>query len=127
MQDSMNPGQQEAVCHYTGPCRVLAGPGSGKTYVLVSRIQTLITKYSISPSQILVLTFSNAAAAEMRRRFDRLTSGRFPEVTFGTFHSVFYRILRTSSVHSMHLITPDEQHRLINHLAERYFPQHTDL
>lgn len=126
MPERMNPYQQEAVSHFTGPCRVLAGPGSGKTYVLVRRIQALITEHSVPPSQILVLTFSTAAASEMRQRFDRLTSGHFPEVTFGTFHSVFFRILKTSSARSLRLISLNEQHRLIRHLAERYFPQHTN-
>ena len=75
-----------------GPCLVLAGPGSGKTSVIIRRIQNLI-KNGADPESILAVTFSRASAEEMRLRFfsDIKASARSPQ--FGTFHSVFLKIL----------------------------------
>lgn len=89
----LSPSQEEAVCHGSGPCLTLAGPGSGKTYVLTRRIQHLITKGGVPPEQILVITFTKAAALEMKERFIGLMGQEYP-VVFGTFHSVFYGMLR---------------------------------
>ena len=89
----LSPSQEEAVCHGSGPCLTLAGPGSGKTYVLTRRIQHLITKGGVPPEQILVITFTKAAALEMKERFIGLMGQEYP-VVFGTFHSVFFQILR---------------------------------
>ena len=73
---------------------VLAGPGSGKTLVITRRVEYLIKKYGVRPEQILVITFTKAAAKEMRERFARITKDdRFP-VTFGTFHGIYYGILK---------------------------------
>lgn len=71
MPENMNPSQREAICHFRGPCEVIAGPGSGKTFVLVERILHLIDSCGVSPSGILVLTFSKAAAQEMQARYLR--------------------------------------------------------
>jgi DNA helicase-2/ATP-dependent DNA helicase PcrA len=84
--------QQEAVCHLSGPCLCLAGPGSGKTTVLTRRIAHLIFQEGVLPEQILVITFTRAAAREMKERFENLSGESLP-VVFGTFHSVFYGIL----------------------------------
>ena len=73
---------------------VLAGPGAGKTYVITNRVKALIDEYGVKPEQILVVTFSKAAAVEMKERFEMLTGGRRLPVRFGTFHSVFFQILR---------------------------------
>lgn len=89
----LHPKQQEAVCHVTGPCLCLAGPGSGKTTVLTRRIAHLILVEGVEPERILVLTYSKAAAMEMRERFETLAGTALP-VVFGTFHSVFLGILR---------------------------------
>lgn len=86
--------QARAIRHKDGPMLVLAGPGSGKTLVITYRTKYLIQENGISPSNILVVTFTNAAAREMRDRFNRLTDNTCPGVTFGTFHSVFFGILR---------------------------------
>ena len=67
----LSPSQEEAVCHGSGPCLTLAGPGSGKTYVLTRRIQHLITKGGVPPEQILVITFTKAAALEMKENIRR--------------------------------------------------------
>ncbi len=93
-----NPEQQRAIAHGAGPMMVLAGPGSGKTFVLTRRIAHLIGTHHINPSEILVITFTRAAAAEMQKRFLSLCEGTHPPVTFGTFHAVFYSILRETSV-----------------------------
>ena len=89
-----NEAQTKAICHKNGPAKVLAGPGSGKTLVITRRVEYLIKKYGVRPEQILVITFTKAAAKEMRERFARITKeDRFP-VTFGTFHGIYYGILK---------------------------------
>ena len=80
-----------------GPAMVLAGPGSGKTTVITHRIKNLIEKAEVHPENILVVTFTKAAAISMQKRFSTLMNGGKGQlVTFGTFHSVFYKILRKS-------------------------------
>lgn len=89
-----NEAQTKAICHKNGPAMVLAGPGSGKTLVITRRVEYLIKKHGVRPEQILVITFTKAAAKEMRERFTRITKDeRFP-VTFGTFHGIYYGILK---------------------------------
>ena len=94
-----NEAQKAAISHTQGPMMVLAGPGSGKTTVITHRIKELLER-GVNPSGILVITFTKAAASEMKERFRKLLgpeqekeydSGK---VTFGTFHSVFYQILK---------------------------------
>ena len=89
-----NKEQEEAIMHWDGPAMVLAGPGAGKTYVITNRVKALIDEYGVKPEQILVVTFSKAAAVEMKERFEMLTGGQRLPVRFGTFHSVFFQILR---------------------------------
>lgn len=89
-----NKEQEEAIMHRDGPAMVLAGPGAGKTYVITNRVKALIDEYGVKPEQILVVTFSKAAAVEMKERFEMLTGGQRLPVRFGTFHSVFFQILR---------------------------------
>lgn len=93
-----NEAQIAAVTHLDGPMMVLAGPGSGKTTVITHRIKKLLEQ-GVSPSSILVITFTKAAAVEMKERFFVLQGQDRPQkemgaVSFGTFHSVFYQILR---------------------------------
>ena len=90
---TFNAAQRQAVLHRDGPMLVIAGPGSGKTAVITGRIRALI-RGGISPSSILVVTFTRAAAAEMKERFLQMEGTAATEVTFGTFHSVFYGMLR---------------------------------
>ena len=92
-----NAAQLEAIMHDKGPAMVLAGPGSGKTTVIVERLRNLIENRKVPPSSVLVITFTRAAAIEMQYRFMKITDSSYPEVSFGTFHSVFYQILRSSS------------------------------
>ena len=89
---NLNDSQQKAVSHREGPCLVLAGPGSGKTAVLTRRVNALIAS-GIPAREILVITFTKAAALEMKERFERLSDDIHP-VTFGTFHSLFWGILQ---------------------------------
>lgn len=89
-----NPAQAEAIRHGEGPMLVLAGPGSGKTFVITRRVRHLIEQLNVRPDNILVITFSKAAASEMRERFLRDSGNRYPGVTFGTFHAVFFHILQ---------------------------------
>lgn len=98
MDSAGNPEQQKAITHGDGPMMVLAGPGSGKTFVLTRRIAHLINTHHVDPSEILVITFTRAAAGEMQQRFLALCEGTHPPVTFGTFHAVFYSILKETSV-----------------------------
>ena len=89
-----NAAQDEAIRHKDGPMLVLAGPGSGKTYVITNRVRHLIEECLVPPEQILVITFSRAAAGEMKQRFDSLTNRLYPGVTFGTFHACFFHMLQ---------------------------------
>ena len=94
--------------HKDGPMMVLAGPGSGKTLVITKRIQYLISRYQIPPQRILVITFTRAAANEMKERFWRLAGETLP-VSFGTFHSVFFTILKYAYHYSADNILPEHK------------------
>lgn len=91
---NVNQSQIKAINHNQGPMLVLAGPGSGKTLVITRRIQELIASYKVGPSNILVITFTKAAASEMKERFKKLNGGGESLVNFGTFHSIFFNILK---------------------------------
>lgn len=95
--NDLNSSQREAVTYIDGPSLVIAGAGSGKTRVLTCKIAYLLQQ-GWHPSSILALTFTNKAAREMRERIATLVE---PELAarlwMGTFHSVFYRILRTEA------------------------------
>lgn len=90
----VNQSQKEAILHHKGPMLVLAGPGSGKTHVITTRAKVLTTEYKVAPNHILVITFTKAAAVEMQQRFERLMKKQHTGVHFGTFHAVFFQILR---------------------------------
>ncbi len=95
----INQAQRQAILHKDGPMLVLAGPGSGKTLVITERTKVLIYKYQIPEDNILVITFSKAAATEMKERFLKAIGSDRSKVYFGTFHAIFYMILR----HAYHL------------------------
>ncbi|MHB8127464.1 MAG: ATP-dependent helicase [Mobilitalea sp.] len=95
----MNQAQQQAVLHQDGPMLVLAGPGSGKTLVITERTKYLIEKVHIPENQILVITFTKAAANEMKERFLADSQTNHTQVNFGTFHATFFTILK----HAYHL------------------------
>lgn len=106
---SFNISQREAIRHKDGPMLVLAGPGSGKTLVITERTKYLIQECGISPSNILVITFTKAAATEMKERFSRLMDGKKYPVTFGTFHAVFFAILKHAYHYTADNIVREEQ------------------
>ena len=89
MQDKY---QEAAIIHGEGPALVVAGPGSGKTFVLTHHILHLL-ETGVPPEKILVITFTRQAALEMKSRFRKLNSDKNSKIVFGTFHSVFYKIL----------------------------------
>lgn len=110
--------QKKAIEHGAGPLMVLAGPGSGKTFVITHRIKYLIKGSGINPAHILVVTFSRAAAKEMKDRFEKLYGKSL--VTFGTFHSVFFSILKTAYGFSAEQIASDElRYTLIKELIKK--------
>ena len=114
---SFTKSQSEAIRHVDGPLLVLAGPGSGKTTVVTKRVQYLVQDCSISPSSILVITFTKAAAMEMKERFTRLMEqqaqppGGYGNVSFGTFHAVFFNILKLSYGFTVANIITEETRR----------------
>ena len=108
----LNQAQKDAVSHKDGPMLVLAGPGSGKTMVITERTKYLIQKYNIPEENILVITFTRAAAGEMKERFLRLKRDNRTGVSFGTFHSIFFTILRHAYNLSPENIIREEERRL---------------
>ena len=90
----LNPQQAAAVQHENGPLLILAGAGSGKTRVITHRIAWLVAHYGVRPSQILAITFTNKAAAEMKSRVEELVGAASRMMWIGTFHSMLIRILR---------------------------------
>ncbi|HIS27118.1 MAG TPA: ATP-dependent helicase [Candidatus Pullilachnospira intestinigallinarum] len=115
-----NKEQQLAVSHREGPMLVLAGPGSGKTAVITHRTQQLIADYGIAPSSILVVTFTKAAAGQMRERFLKLTGQSATQVTFGTFHGIFYGILRQAyGITSANIAGEEERLGILRRLIQK--------
>lgn len=105
----LNQGQKQAVCFKDGPCMVLAGPGSGKTRVITERARELVERQGVAPQHILVITFTKAASMEMKNRFLRLTDGRYPGVQFGTFHAIFFTILKHAYHYSVNNIIKESE------------------
>lgn len=103
-----SPAQQEAICFGEGTMLVLAGPGSGKTAVITQRIRYLVEERHITPSDILTITFTKAAALEMKQRACQICRGA-ENAVFGTFHSVFFQIIRSSSKFQNYSIMTEQQ------------------
>src|ERR1700730_15438099 len=96
----LNPHQREAVAHTDGPLLILAGPGSGKTRVIVHRVAHLLEVKDVQPSNVLAVTFTNKAARELRERLDTLVGGQMARgMSVGTFHSNCARWLRRDINH----------------------------
>src|SRR5581483_11630425 len=91
----LNPAQRDAVLAGDGPLLILAGPGSGKTRVIVHRIAHLVAEEGVVPWRILAVTFTNKAARELRDRVLAMLGPEAQSLVLGTFHSVCSRILRT--------------------------------
>ncbi len=118
---NFNESQKTAISHFDGPALVLAGPGSGKTAVVTMRVKTLIEKYHVEPSNILVITFTKAAANEMKERFTKLMGRGGVPVSFGTFHGVYFTILRHAYNYSAaNIISDEEQYGIIKKITAKY-------
>ena len=116
-----NPSQQRAIAHLSGPMMVLAGPGSGKTSVIVERTAYMTKEGGISPTNILVVTFSRAAAKEMKERFLNFTGQEYTPITFGTFHGVFYGILKQAyGFTAANILAEEEKMAILRELAMNY-------
>lgn len=109
---SYNDAQVRAITHVKGPMMVLAGPGSGKTRVITERVRYLIQEKEVDPGSILVITFTKAAAMEMKHRFRSRAEQEGLQgssaVQFGTFHAVFFMILRNAYHYTVDNIIRDE-------------------
>lgn len=115
---SLNKAQKEAVAHEKGPCLVLAGPGSGKTLTIAKRIEYLIKVYGVKPEEILVITFTKYAANEMKRRFRGIMKSNDYPVNFGTFHSVYYWILKWAyGLDSSNILAENEKYALLKQIV----------
>ena len=113
-----NPSQKRAIAHLSGPMMVLAGPGSGKTSVIVERTAYMTGEGKIPSSSVLVVTFSRAAAVEMKERFLKFTGQSGTRVTFGTFHGVFYGILKQAyNLTSANILSEEEKNGILRELA----------
>ena len=122
-----NKAQIQAIQHNKGPCMVIAGPGSGKTTVLTHRVRYLIDRCGVKPSDILVITFTKAAAEQMKFKFNGLSEGRSSAVTFGTFHAVFFTILKAAYNYSARcIITPQVQHEFVKDQIHRLELEYDD-
>lgn len=115
----LNSRQARAVYHVNGPMLVLAGPGSGKTHLLIERIVYLTEQVKVKPEDILVITFSKKAAAEMQQRFIKRVEDA-PPVNFGTFHAVFFHIIQQYEHFSKDsILTPKDKREIIEDTAKR--------
>ncbi|HIT64498.1 MAG TPA: ATP-dependent helicase [Candidatus Ventrimonas merdavium] len=117
---AFHESQLQAIRHLEGPMMVLAGPGSGKTTVITHRVKCLVEEHGVDPSGILVITFTKAAAAEMKQRFQKLMDGRSLPVSFGTFHAVFFSILKHAYRYDASNIVREEQRtRMVRELVDK--------
>lgn len=114
---SLNHAQTEAVAHNKGPCMVLAGPGSGKTLTIAKRIEYLIMKHKVRPEEILVITFTKYAAWEMKNRTRSICGPSSYVVTFGTFHGIYYGILKWAyRLNQSNLLSDEEKYRILREI-----------
>lgn len=119
MRIKLNTAQAEAASHFEGPMLVLAGPGSGKTTVILRRVDRLIRYHQIRPKSILVITFTKAAAVEMKKRYEYL--GGVQGVHFATFHSFFFQILRKQFGYTVkNVLSRDEKWEVLKKLLWDY-------
>lgn len=111
--DKLNENQLKAVNHLDRPCMVLAGPGSGKTRVITYRIANMVVNKNIKPTSILAISFTKASSIEMKNRALSLSNDfRMNKVTYGTFHSVFFRILRYFENYNIESILDEKTKRI---------------
>ena len=128
LYEGANPAQIAAITHESGPVMCLAGPGSGKTFVLTRHIRYLIQEKHIEPHHILVITFSKAAATEMQKRFLCLMGDEYYPVRFGTFHSIFFHLLsRYEHYKTSDILTNSQKKKYLKTvLLQMHYPGKTD-
>ena len=120
-----NSAQNRAISHDKGPMMLLAGPGSGKTTTITKRVVNLIQEKKVTPSSILVLTFTKAAAREMKERFLRLCKEKnvnapYEQVTFGTFHGVYYTILKYAyHLNAQNILSEERKYDILKEIVYR--------
>lgn len=116
----LNEAQKKAVMHEKGPCQVLAGPGSGKTFTIVSRIRHLIEDCGVKPEEILVVTFTRYAAAGMKERLCDLMGRKNIPVTAGTFHGIYYGILKWAyRIGQENILSEEEKYQILRSVIGR--------
>ena len=120
--EGLNPRQVEAVVHAGSPLLIVAGAGSGKTRVLTHRIAWLLAERSVHPGEIMSITFTNKAAAEMKERVDALIGRRSAAMWVSTFHSMCVRLLRREAKHlgvrsAFSVYDADDTRRLVGLVA----------
>lgn len=116
----ISESQVRAIAHGEGPAMVLAGPGSGKTLVITNRTKYLIKNHGVRPEEILVITFTKAAALEMHERFEKLCRGARYRVTFGTFHAVFFQILKYAYHYTAaNILREDQRYRFLTEIIDQ--------
>ena len=124
---NFNKSQQEAILHKDGPMLVLAGPGSGKTAVITQRTLNLIEEHHVNPANILVITFTRAAAQEMKHRFLRLAGKEKSHVTFGTFHAVFFMVLKYAyHFESSNIVTEEQRYQFMREIISYHHLEYQD-
>lgn len=117
---NFNDAQRRAIEHRTGPMLVLAGPGSGKTAVITERAKCL-AESGVNPRKILVVTFTKAAALEMKERFLAKMNQTYAPVQFGTFHAIFFSILKHAYHYSANqIIHADLKHQFFREILQKY-------
>ena len=122
-----NKSQQQAIRHKDGPMLVLAGPGSGKTAVITQRTKQLIEYENIDPSNILVITFTRAAAQEMKQRFLAATGEERTKVTFGTFHAIFFMVLKLAyHFDSGNIISEEQRYQFMREILSYHHLEYRD-
>ncbi|MBR5377010.1 MAG: ATP-dependent helicase [Lachnospiraceae bacterium] len=120
MGKELSKEQLAAIRHDTGPALVTAGPGSGKTTVITERIRYLVRERKADPGGILTITFTNAAADEMKRRSADLLPDQAPYLTFGTFHSIFFLILKHSfDLNSSNILKNETRYMILNDIIKK--------
>ena len=116
MQSPSN-SQVKAIKHGKGPMLVMAGPGSGKTFVMIQRILNLIRERQVRPDNILVISFSKASTLELKQRFQKqfkdISKDFVAEVNFATFHACFFHILKETYHYTSKDIITEKQKREI--------------
>ena len=119
--------QQEAIRHKDGPMLVLAGPGSGKTAVITQRTINLIEQHNVKPSNILVITFTRAAAQEMKQRFLAATGTDRTQLTFGTFHAIFFMVLKYAyHFESSNIVTDEQRYQFMREILSYHHLEYQD-